>query len=92
MAYTVSLYRASQGSRKDQPTVTLNISFAVVLEDGQDDVGDGQIAEEYHDEDVEDEEDVDAAMDNQRSKEMKDLVVEGVNLRDPEEVEEYSNN
>ena len=88
MAYTVSLYRASQGSRKDQPTVTLNISFVVVLEDGQDDVGDGQIAEEYHDEDVEDEEDVDEAMDNQRSKEMKDLVVEGVDLSDDEAEEE----
>ena len=33
MAYTVSLYRAAQGSRKDQPTIPLNISFAVVLHD-----------------------------------------------------------
>ena len=33
MAYTVSLYCAAQGSRKDQPTVPLNISFAVVLYD-----------------------------------------------------------
>jgi hypothetical protein len=88
VAYTVSLYRASQGSRKDQPTVTLNISFAVVLEDGQDDVGDGQIAEEYHDEDDEDEEDVDEAMENQRSKGKKDLVVEGVDLSGDEAEEE----
>lgn len=42
VAYTVSLYRATQGSRKDQPTVTLNISFAVVLHEGSDD----DIAEE----------------------------------------------
>jgi hypothetical protein len=33
VAYTVSLYRAAQGSRKDQPTVPLNLSFAVVLHD-----------------------------------------------------------
>ena len=33
VAYTVSLYRAAQGSRKDQPTIPLNISFAVVLQD-----------------------------------------------------------
>jgi len=34
VAYTVSLYRATHGARKDQPTVPLNISFAVVLYDG----------------------------------------------------------
>ena len=33
VAYTVSLYHVVQGSRKDQPTVPLNISFAVVLQD-----------------------------------------------------------
>ena len=33
MAYTVSLYHVAQGSRKDQPTIPLNISFAVVLQD-----------------------------------------------------------
>lgn len=33
VAYTVSFYRATQGSRKDQPTIPLNLSFAVVLHD-----------------------------------------------------------
>ena len=33
VTYTVSLYRAAQGSREDQPTVPFNISFAVVLQD-----------------------------------------------------------
>jgi hypothetical protein len=33
VAYTISLYRAAQGSRKDRPTIPLNISFAVVLHD-----------------------------------------------------------
>jgi hypothetical protein len=33
VAYTVSFYRATQGSRKDQPTIPLNLSFAVVLYD-----------------------------------------------------------
>ena len=33
MAYTVSLYCATQGSCKDQQTIPLNISFAVVLYD-----------------------------------------------------------
>jgi len=33
VAYTVSLYRAAQGSRKDQPTVPLNMLFGVVLYD-----------------------------------------------------------
>lgn len=48
VAYTVSLYRAAQGSRKDQPTIPLNISFAVVLQDepleydGSDDGEDAQ--------------------------------------------------
>ena len=32
-AYTVSLYHPSRGSRKDQPTISLNLSFAVVLQD-----------------------------------------------------------
>jgi hypothetical protein len=63
VAYTVSLYHAAQGSRKDQPTVPLNISFAVVLydeslefkgSDGGEDVQDGDVVEE-----------VDEAMDNQ---------------------------
>lgn len=36
VAYTVSLYRAAQGSRKDQPTIPLNIVFAVVLHEGED--------------------------------------------------------
>ena len=33
MAYTVSMYRSAHGSRKDQPTIPLNISFAMVLHD-----------------------------------------------------------
>ena len=33
VTYTVSLYHAAQGSHKDQPTIPLNISFAVVLLD-----------------------------------------------------------
>lgn len=58
VAYTVSLYCAAQGSRKDQPTIPLNISFAVVLKDeplefdGSDngeDVQDGDAAEEEGD-------------------------------------------
>ena len=55
VAYTVSLYRAAQGSRKDQPIIPLNISFAVVLEDevldfqdsqGGEDAEDGEVAGE----------------------------------------------
>ena len=51
VAYTVSLYRAAQGSRKDQPTIPLNISFVVVLQDepldyqGSDSGEDGQNGE-----------------------------------------------
>ena len=57
-AYTVSLYRAAQGSRKDQPTVSLSISFAVVLHegksgDGGEDQRDSETAEE-HDKEAED--------------------------------------
>jgi len=62
VAYTVSLYRAAQGSRKDQPTVSLSISFAVVLHDkplegksgdGEEDQQDSETAEE-HDEEAKD--------------------------------------
>ena len=58
MAYTVSLYRAAQGSRKDQPTVSLSISFAVVLHEGKsgdsgEDQQESETAEE-HDEEAED--------------------------------------
>jgi hypothetical protein len=55
VAYTVSLYRAAQGSRKDQPTIPLNISFAVVLQDepldyqGSDSGEDGQRGEPAED-------------------------------------------
>jgi hypothetical protein len=58
VAYTVSLYRATQGPRKDQPTVPFNISFAVVLydeflevkgTDSGEDAQDGSVAEEEGD-------------------------------------------
>lgn len=87
VAYTVSLYRAAQGSRKDQPTIPLNISFAVVLqdepqdfdgsnngdgEDQDDSEGDGNIKEEKGDEGHE-------AMDNQSNVEanLSDAATEG---------------
>lgn len=53
VAYTVSLYRATQGSRKDQPTVPLNLSFAVVLHDEFQDSDDGELEDEQEDDPVE---------------------------------------
>jgi hypothetical protein len=66
VAYTVSLYRAAQGSRKDQPTVPLNISFAVVLHDEPLEFKGSDGGEEAQLEDGEaTEEDGDEAVDNQ---------------------------
>lgn len=65
VAYTVSMYRSAHGSRKDQPTVPLNISFAVVLHDkpvefigneGSQDV-DHDVVEEDGDEDGDNQDD-----------------------------------
>lgn len=63
MAYTVSMYRSAHGSRKDQPTVPLNISFAVVLHDkpvefiGNEGSQDVDVVEEDGDEDRENQDD-----------------------------------
>jgi len=63
MAYTVSMYCSAHGSRKDQPTVPLNISFAVVLNDkpiefiGNEGSQDVDVVEEDGDEDGENQED-----------------------------------
>jgi hypothetical protein len=65
VAYTVSMYRSAHGSRKDQPTVPLNISFAVVLHDkpvefiqvGNEGSQDVNVVEEDGDEDRENQDD-----------------------------------
>lgn len=88
VAYTVSLYRAAQGSRKDQPTVPLSISFAVVLydqpldvqggdggEDAQEQEGDshdGEASDNQSDETLQDQSGEDA----EEAEELSDAVVE----------------
>ena len=42
VAYTVSTYSASSGSRKDQVTVNLYINFAVVLHESNDGASDDE--------------------------------------------------
>jgi hypothetical protein len=88
VAYTVSLYRAAQGSRKDQPTVPLNISFAVVLYDellefegcdGGEDMQDGDVFEE-------DTQDSCKAADNQQLKE-EDEIAEEMENQSPVEAD-----
>ena len=65
VAYTVSLYWATQGSRKDQPTIPLNISFAVVLHDKLLEGSNGGEDEQDDEQDDATEEDGDDVMDNQ---------------------------
>ena len=83
VAYTVSLYRAAQGSRKDQPTVPFNISFAVVLHDeplnsdSEDNVQDGDTSEE----------DGNEVLDNQ-----SDGIVKEAEDQNAEDVEENQSN
>lgn len=92
VAYTVSIYRAAQGSRKDQPTVPLNISFAVVLQDeplefkgsdsGEDVPYDGDATKEEGDEAVEDQ------SGEKRAKETGDLSAEEVKDQSDEEADQ----
>ena len=84
MAYTVSLYRAAQGSRKDQPTVSLSISFAVVLHEGKssdsgEDQQESETAEE-HDEEAED----------QSAEEAEDRSAEEAEDQNAEEADDQS--
>jgi len=65
VAYTVSLYRPAQGARKDELTVTLNISFAVVLHDEPLEIHSSDDGEDQQDGDTIDDNDDEAA--NNRS-------------------------
>ena len=98
VAYTVSLYRAAQGSRKDQPTVPLNISFAVVLHDeplefkgsnGGEDGQDGDAAEEDGEEAADNQSD--ELLQYQSAKEAEDQSAEEVGDQSDVAAEEQSN-
>jgi len=98
-AYTVSLYRAAQGSRKNQPTVSLSISFAVVLHeggsgDGGEDQQEGGTAEE-HDEEAkyqgaEEAEDQSAVEAEDQSAEAEDQSAEEAEDQSAEEAKDQS--
>ena len=51
-AYTVSLYRPSGGSHKDQSTISLNLSFAAVLQDEILDSPDGDEEDDEQEDEV----------------------------------------
>jgi hypothetical protein len=66
VAYTISLYRATQGPRKDQPTIPLNISFAVVLYDEPLEIKDSDCGEDTQNTDVvEDDDDKTVSQNNE---------------------------
>lgn len=97
VAYTVSLYRAAQGSRKDQPTVPLNISFAVVLQDelkefqGSDEGEDEGEDAQYGDMGEDDEEETSKVLGNPRVK-LENLSGEELENESDAAAEEQSDN
>ena len=84
VAYTVSLYRAAHGSRKDQPTVPLNISFAVVLHDKPLKSKGGDGGEDAKDDDATEDE----PPQYQSGEEVEDQDAEEVEDQNSEEVED----
>ena len=84
MAYTVSLYRAAQGSRKNQPTVSLSISFAVVLYEGKS----GDSGEDQQESEAAEERDEEA--EDQSAEEAEDQSAEEAEDQSAEEAEDQS--
>jgi hypothetical protein len=88
--YTVSQYHAAQSWHKDQPTVPLSISFAVVLYDEPCDVkgSDGNVMEEHNDEVTDNQSD--EAQQEQSAEEAEKQSTEEMKKQSAEEAENQS--